>query len=108
MNEPDFDAVVREAGEEARTLAATQAAALAEQNAQDDLRWLMDQKAGRRIVWRLLSRAGVNGTTFNPDQALHAFFEGRRHVGVDLQNEVIKASTELFIQMLRENNEAAK
>lgn len=48
----------------------------------DDLRWLMGDKRGRRIMWRLLEAAGVHRLSYS-GEATHdtAFREGCRNVG---------------------------
>lgn len=96
------------AKQDERDLAARQARELAAEQAEADIRWLMDQKAGRRIVWRLLGQAGVHQTVFNSDHAVHSFNEGRRSAGTDLLAEVAGAGFEAYIVMLRENSEAPK
>lgn len=57
---------------------------LAAQVESEDWQWLMDQKQGRRIVWRLLERAAVYQPTFDSDAMAMAFKEGRRSLGVEL------------------------
>lgn len=50
----------------------------------DDTAWLMSGKRGRRIVWRLLDRAGVFRHVFTGDALGTAFAEGCRNEGLRL------------------------
>ena len=55
-----------------------QVAARAQRQEADDTAWLMSGKRGRRIVWRLLERAGVFHAVFTPDALGMAFTAGWR------------------------------
>lgn len=68
----------------------------------DDLRWLMANPQGRRIVTRLLDESGVNRTSFNHSGSLMAFNEGRRHVGLFITAEVLQAAPEGYFKLLKE------
>lgn len=77
-------------------------AALAEA---EDVRWLMGSKRGRRIVWRLLSQAGVFQLSFNTNSMTMAFAEGRRNEGLHLFALVNQHSPEHYPVMVKEANE---
>ncbi len=68
----------------------------------EDVRWLMSSPRGRRLVWWLLSKCGVNRTSFNNSGSVMAFNEGQRNIGLLLQAEVIDASPDAFMTMLTE------
>ena len=61
---------------------------LAEQQERADIVWLMSGPRGRRIVWRLLEKAGVFRQAFNPDALTMAFVEGCRNEGLRLLSVV--------------------
>ena len=61
-----------------------QVAARAQRQEADDTAWLMSGKRGRRIVWRLLERAGVFHAVFTPDALGMAFTAGCRNEGLRL------------------------
>jgi hypothetical protein len=81
---------------------------LATAHAREDMAWLMDHKQGRRIVWRLLERAGVYRSSFDESPVVAARNEGMRLAGVALMADAMDAGLEGYVQMLRENTEAPK
>jgi len=99
MNSDDFDLAAQEArAEEAKANQKRQ-----QQEEKNDLHWLMSKKQGRRIMYRLLDRAGVFTTSFNTNAMTMAFNEGRRNEGLALTNDIMGATPELWQQMIVEN-----
>lgn len=78
---------------------------LARQREIDDFRWLMGTVQGRRIVWRLLTQAGVFRTTFRPDSGEMAFLEGNRNMGLLLINEVHSLCPDKYQVMAKETRD---
>ncbi|MFN7610835.1 MAG: endopeptidase [bacterium] len=68
----------------------------------EDVKWLMSSPRGRRLVWWLLSKSGINRTSFNNSGSVMAFNEGQRNIGLMLQGEVLEASPDAFMTMLEE------
>lgn len=68
-----------------------------------DIRWLMSSKRGRRIVWRLLSQAGVFQPVFHPTAMMMAFKEGHRNYGLQMLNAVTAFCPDLYATMQKEN-----
>lgn len=75
---------------------------LAQEVEDEDLKWLMASKRGRRIVWRLLEVAGVFRISFNTNAMQMAFNEGNRNYGNKLLNSIHMLSPELYPVMVRE------
>lgn len=74
------------------------------QNAEhEDIKWLMSSKRGRRIVWRLLDRAGVFRLSFNTNAMQMAFAEGNRNEGLRLLSQIHALCPELYPVMTKEN-----
>ncbi len=71
----------------------------------EDLQGILNSKAGRRFVWRLLDRAGVYRTSFNNSGSITAFNEGRREVGLFLLNEIHEVAPDAYLVMLKEHTE---
>lgn len=67
-----------------------------------DLKWLMGQKRGRRIVWRQLERAGVFRSSFNSNGMTMAFAEGMRNEGVRLLAQIHAHCPEAYALMAKE------
>jgi hypothetical protein len=70
---------------------------------EEDLKWLMGTKRGRRIVHRQLERAGVWQLSFNTNAMTMAFNEGRRNEGLALTNKLMIACPEQWALMVKEN-----
>jgi hypothetical protein len=77
----------------------------ANEREQNDLRWVMSTKQGRRFIWRRLSRAGVYQLSFNSDSAVMAFNEGTRKAGLELLDELMEACPDRYNEMLAEQKE---
>lgn len=67
-----------------------------------DFKWLMGSKRGRRIVWRLLDRAGVFLSSFSTNAMQMAFAEGRRNEGLRLLVLIQETCPELYAAMTKE------
>lgn len=68
----------------------------------EDLRWLLGHPQGRRIVSRLLDEAGVFRSSFNHSGSVMAFNEGRRHMGLFVTGELLEASADGYMKVLKE------
>ncbi|WP_291751913.1 MULTISPECIES: endopeptidase [unclassified Limnobacter] len=69
---------------------------------EDDFRWLMADKRGRRIMWRLLERTRVYQSSFTGNSQTF-FLEGTRNVGLMLISDIQKHCAEQFVVMLKEH-----
>lgn len=69
----------------------------------EDLKWIMAHAQGRRVVWRLLERAGLYRSSFNHSGSLMSFNEGRRDMGLFVLAEISEAAPEGYLKLLREN-----
>ena len=67
-----------------------------------DMQWLMSSPRGRRLVWWLLDKAGVNRTSYSNSGSAMAFNEGQRNMGLLLQAHVLEAAPDRFMEMLTE------
>lgn len=68
-----------------------------------DLRWLMEQKRGRRVVWRILEEAGIYRSVFHTSGSVMAFNEGQRNAGLRLLDQVMRAAPQQYMTMLEEH-----
>lgn len=67
-----------------------------------DVRWLMSNKRGRRIVWRLLDQAGVFRSSFNTNAAQMAFAEGNRNYGLRMLSQIHALCPDQYPVMMKE------
>lgn len=85
---------------------ATGAKARAEQEARweiEDLAWLLSSKRGRRVMWRLLTNAGVYRLSYTQgDASATAFNEGQRNLGLRLLSLIMTHCSEAYASMVQE------
>jgi hypothetical protein len=79
---------------------------LARETENGDLKWLMSSKRGRRVIWRLLDRAGVFRLSFNTNAMSMAFSEGNRNEGLRTLMLIHTLCPELYPTMVKEANNA--
>jgi len=72
----------------------------------EDFKWLMQQKQGRRFVWRLLDKAGVFRTTFRLTNE-GDFLEGMRNMGLLLISDIHELCPEKYHLMVKEAQDNA-
>lgn len=68
----------------------------------EDFGWLMGDAHGRRIVYGMLTRAGIWRSSYNDSPLAMAFAEGRRNEGLTLLNTVMKHSKLEYQTMIAE------
>lgn len=76
---------------------------LSKDTEESDFKWLMSQKRGRRIIWRLLEKAGVFRSVFNTNAMAMSFAEGGRNYGLHTLGLIQSLCPELFPTMVKEN-----
>lgn len=89
-------------GQEQRQQDAQERNKLAAKIEEEDVKWLMSNKRGRRIVYRLLERAGVWRLSFNTNALQMAFNEGNRNEGLALFAKVMAFCPEQYAIMVKE------
>jgi hypothetical protein len=90
--------------QEARAQKKKERELLEQQGEESDVKWLMSNKRGRRIIWRLLNQSGVFRLSFNTDSMLMAFAEGNRNFGNRILTLVHSQCPELYPVMVKEQN----
>ena len=73
----------------------------------DDIKWLMSQKQGRRVMHRLLTITGIYRSSFTGNSQTF-FNEGQRNIGLILTADVHQHCSNDFVLMLNENKEDPK
>ena len=67
-----------------------------------DVKWLMGNKRGRRILWRLLDQAGVFRSSFNTNAMTMSFAEGYKNYGLRTLASIHRLCPELYAPMMKE------
>lgn len=94
--------------EEAARDRAVQAGELSKLTEETDVQWLMSTQQGRRIMWRLLSLAGVFRISFAGEEThATAFAEGARNIGLVFMNDLQTLCPERYVQMTSEQQTRA-
>ena len=76
---------------------------LARESEVEDVRWLMSNKRGRRILWRLLDQSGVFRLSFTTNAMQTAFNEGCRNFGLRTLAMIQEHCSDQYSQMQKEN-----
>lgn len=74
------------------------------ENEEADIRWLMGQKRGRRMMWRLLDQAGVFRSSFTPNAMSMAFAEGNKNYGLRILALIHTLCPDMYTVMMKELN----
>lgn len=72
------------------------------ENEEGDVKWLMGNKRGRRVIWRLLDQAGVFRSSFNTNAMAMSFAEGHRNYGLRILGMIHTQCPELYPTMMKE------
>ena len=75
---------------------------LVRENEEADIKWLMGNKRGRRVIWRLLDQAGVFRSSFNTNAMTMSFAEGHRNYGLRILALIHSQCPELYPTMMKE------
>lgn len=98
------DPVVTNAADESQVARAKKKEKQRFERDRDDMRWLLSDRRGRRMMHRWLEHCGVWRTSFDGTSRTY-FNEGRRDVGLMLFAEVSEAAPEAFPVMMKEAKE---
>lgn len=70
----------------------------------DDIRTVMSNASGRRLMWRLLEKCGTFRSTFNPSNQLSmAYLSGQQDLGHFLMAEIVQADENLLLRIMKDN-----
>lgn len=70
----------------------------------DDVRAILDTKAGRRLIWRLLGASELFAVSRAMNQSIYAL-EGKREIGKLIFSDVMEAQPEAYLLMMKESKE---
>jgi hydroxymethylpyrimidine pyrophosphatase-like HAD family hydrolase len=72
--------------------------------ARNDLRFVLGTAQGQRFVARILERCGVDRPVFNANGSAMNHAEGRRSIGIEINDDAKEASLEAWLAMLRDRH----
>lgn len=76
------------------------------QREQEELRQVLDTRAGRGVVWRLLEHCGVFQSSYHDSPQRMAYLEGQRAVGLKLLADVHATEPMAHMKMAEEARQA--
>lgn len=68
----------------------------------EDIKFVLSSPQGRRFYWRYLSKCGMFTTSFTGNSGTY-FKEGERNVGLRLYADMMAASPDSYLLMIKEN-----
>ncbi len=71
----------------------------------EETKWVLSSKQGRRFLWRWLGKCWVCSLSFNQNNSIMSFNEGKRSVGNELLADINESASESFFTMMKENKE---
>lgn len=77
---------------------------LAREQLEADIRWLLADPRGRRLVTGWLAFCGVDRLSFAEDDRSTSFREGTRNVGLMLKAQMTEHDIDGYLLLLRENS----
>lgn len=91
-----------DAGDKQQVAAKKSKAKLREEQADADLRALLNTREGRASVWRILQECGVYHLSFSSDHGVMSFNEGKRKMGLWLIATIHHAAPNAYLRMQAE------
>ena len=69
----------------------------------NDIRTVLSNASGRRLMWRLMGHCGTFQTIFNKESSLMAYLSGQQDIGHFLMSEIAEADEGLLSKLMKEN-----
>lgn len=69
----------------------------------NDIRTVLSNASGRRLIWRLLSHCKTFASVFSVDNSHMAYQSGQQDLGHYIMSEIIEADENLLLKIMKEN-----
>ena len=69
----------------------------------DDIKTVLANASGRRLIWKLLSKCNVYGSIFDSDNSTMCYLSGKQDLGHFLVAEITQADENLLFKLMKEN-----
>jgi hypothetical protein len=70
---------------------------------EDDIRSVLSGVQGRRVLWRIMERCGINSTPIGDNDARTNFNCGKQDIGHFVLGEIVEVAPERYLEMMQEN-----
>ena len=81
---------------------------LARKQELNDIRTVLSNASGQRLIWKLLDRCGAFRTVFNSDSLNMSYLCGQQDLGHFLMAEIQQADGNLLYKLMKENNKGSE
>jgi hypothetical protein len=69
----------------------------------DDYQDVMQTRQGRAVIRDILSKCGMDRSSFTNGQSNQTIFnEGKRRVGIDIQQQLLELDPDLYLKFVKE------
>ena len=68
-----------------------------------DMQWVLSDRRGRRVLWRIMERCGAFATVWDPNAAQMGRKAAWQELGQWVRDELTEARPETFLQMMQEH-----
>jgi hypothetical protein len=70
----------------------------------NDIRTVLSNASGRRLVWRLLSKCNSFNSVFSKDHSHMSYLAGRQDFGHFIMSEITEADENLLVKLMKDNS----
>jgi hypothetical protein len=93
-----------DAGDPAAVKARARTAKQRESSKRSVIRQIMSSSEGRAWIHEVLSMSHVYSSSFSTNALTMAYSEGERNIGLRITADIVSASPERYLEMLKENS----
>lgn len=72
----------------------------------NDLRTVLSNASGRRLMWKILTKCNSFNSIFNVDNSTMAYLSGQQDIGHFIMSEITAADENLLIKLMKDNKES--
>jgi len=69
----------------------------------NDIRTVLSNSSGRRLVWKLLSKCNSFSTVFSENHSRMSYLAGQQDFGHFLMSEITEADENLLVKLMKDN-----
>lgn len=73
----------------------------------NDIRTVLSNSSGRRLLWRLLGKCNTFGSVYSEKSSTMAYLSGQQDLGHFLMAEIVEADENLLLRMMKDNKKGA-